>query len=410
MKKISKKQRIIIAISIVLLLMILAIIFIGNIIINKSKLKSEGYFATTANAGSTLVASYIKEGITIGGITGTLEILDTSDATAKEEDIAWGKTGYVNGIKITGKRIDTISQGKEAGIYFDSNSRLVDDLNNNVIIPEGFKIANDSGTKVEDGIVIEDKDGNQFVWIPAKTGTGVTVHTEANGDVTVAYKRTDYGKQNGLYTDYSEILPTDEEVSVNTNGGYYMGRYEAGDKESTEAKTMRSSLSLQTNTVTLKKDQVPYNYVTIANGKHLAEEMSSVQGYKSKTKLLSSYAFDTAISFLQIINKDYANSYIEGNYSYTSFDYIDINGVKQTKSVGSSILVPTGQTTAVCNIYDLGGNLWERTTESCSDSNSPYTDRGGSYADTNMNISTGYRGYDAGVVYSFVGFRVALYV
>ena len=82
MKKISKKQRIIIAISIALLLIILAIILISNIIINKSKLKNEEYFATTANASSNLVASYIKKGITIGWITGTLEILDTSDADA----------------------------------------------------------------------------------------------------------------------------------------------------------------------------------------------------------------------------------------------------------------------------------------------------------------------------------------
>ena len=91
MKKIGKKQRIIIAISIVLLLIIIAILVISNIIINKSKLKSEGYFTTTANASSTLVASCIQKGIAIGGITGTLEILDTSDADATPEDISWGK-------------------------------------------------------------------------------------------------------------------------------------------------------------------------------------------------------------------------------------------------------------------------------------------------------------------------------
>ena len=64
------------------------------------------YIATTANAGSNLIASYIKSGITVGGITGTLEVLDTSDATATPEDITKGKTAYVDGVKITGTRVD----------------------------------------------------------------------------------------------------------------------------------------------------------------------------------------------------------------------------------------------------------------------------------------------------------------
>ena len=409
MKKIGKKQRIIIAISIVLLLIIIAILVISNIIINKSKLKSEGYFTTTANASSTLVASYIKEGITIGGITGTLEILDTSDATAKPEDIAWGKTGYVNGIKITGTRIDTVSQGKEAKIYFDSNTRLIDDLNNNLIIPEGFKIAEDSGTKVEDGIVIEDKDGNQFVWIPAKTGDGVTVHTKAKGDVTIVYKRTDYGKQYGSYSDYSETLPTDEETSVNANGGYYIGRYEAGDKESTEAKTMRAG-ETENKTVTIKKDQVPYNYVSIANCKSLAERMSSTQGYSAKTKLVSSYAWDTAISIMQITNEDYGKSSEEGNYNDTTFYYTDITGAEKAKNNGSNKLVPTGQTAAVCNIYDIGGNLWEYTTESSSYIGGRYTMRGGCYDNSYAVGPAGNRSNYDGNAYSAYGFRITLYL
>ena len=39
----------------------------------------------------------------------------------------------------------------------------------NVWIPEGFRIAEDSASTVQDGVVIEDKDGNQFVWVPVAT-------------------------------------------------------------------------------------------------------------------------------------------------------------------------------------------------------------------------------------------------
>ena len=113
MKKLSKKQKLIGCIAIILVAVILAIVITTNIISNNNQsnqlASQEEYLATTANAGSSLVASYIKKGITIGGITGTLETLDTNDATAKPEDIALGKTAYVKGEKITGTYVEPIS-------------------------------------------------------------------------------------------------------------------------------------------------------------------------------------------------------------------------------------------------------------------------------------------------------------
>ena len=324
----------------------------------------------------------------------------------------------------------TVSEAKNQNKFFEKDTTIKDDLQNDVRVPEGFKIAEDSGTKVENGVVIEDKDGNQFVWIPAKTGEGVTVHTEAKGDVTIVYKRTAYNtnvatgetdeKTNSekiKYSDstsyyFTEALPTDEETSVNANGGYYIGRFEAGDKEATEAKTMRTR-ETENKTVTIKKDQVPYNYISQANCKTLAEGMSDAQGYKAKTKLVSSYAWDTAISLMQITNEDYGNSSAEGNYKDTSFTYKDISTVtdeEKTKSNGSSTLVPTGQTTAVCNIYDMGGNLWEYTTESNSSTDVPYTCRGGIYIDNYASYPAGYRYSRYGSAYSTYGFRLTLYL
>ena len=109
MKKISSKQKLIYGISIILVAVILAIVITTNIIKNNNQVASEGYTATTANANSNLVASYIKSGITIGGITGSLESLNTFDATATPEDIAAGKTAYVKGKKITGTYVEPIS-------------------------------------------------------------------------------------------------------------------------------------------------------------------------------------------------------------------------------------------------------------------------------------------------------------
>ena len=108
MKKLSKNKKLIVIVAIILIAVILAIVITTNLTNNK-ELASAGYLATTANASSNLVASYIKDGITIGGITGTLETLDTSDADATPEDIAYGKTAYVDGKKITGTYLEGVT-------------------------------------------------------------------------------------------------------------------------------------------------------------------------------------------------------------------------------------------------------------------------------------------------------------
>ena len=426
MKKLSKKQKLIGFIAILIVAIIIATVIKTSIIKNNNQVANEGYLEKTANSDSEIIANYIKKGITIGGVTGKLESLNTFDATATEEDIIWGKTGYVKGKKITGTKIVTIAQAQEAKVFFQNNKNLIDDLDNTVVVPSGFKIAEDSATAVEDGIVIEDKDGNQFVWIPAKTGLGVTVHT-TKGDKTIVYSRTAYSTNvatgetdsgtnsekinysNSVSNYFTEALPTDEETSVNANGGYYIGRFEAGDEESTEAKTMRTGTT-EARTITIKKDQVPYNYITQADCKTLSEGMSSVQGYKAKSKLLSSYAWDTAVSFIQITNEDYGNSSNEGNYKDTTFNYTDIIGEKLTKSNNSITLVPTGQTTKVCNIYDMGGNLWEYTTEKYSNDSYPYTNRGGIYDNGYATFPSGYRVGADGRADIYYCFRIAIFL
>ena len=308
----------------------------------------------------------------------------------------------------------TVEEARNQNKPFENDTTITDSCTpaNSIRVPEGFKIAEDSALTVEDGVVIEDKDGNQFVWIPAKTEAegGATINLSTGGTATIVYKRTDFGKQYGSYSDYSETMPSDEEeASVNAWGGYYIGRFEAGDKESTEAKTMRAEGANQENTITIKKDQVPYNYITQANARTKAEEMDTLQEYTTATtKLVSSYAWDTAINFIQIKNSDYGTNSPEGNYSNSnSFTYTDIAGDEQTGPTGE--LIPTGQTTAVSNVYDMGGNLYEYTNESYSNEDVPYVRRGGFYGSYYDNYPAGYRGYGNGSASSYNGFRVTLY-
>ena len=304
----------------------------------------------------------------------------------------------------------TVEEAKNQNKPFENDTTITDSCTpaNSIRVPAGFKIAEDSALTVEDGVVIEDKDGNQFVWIPAKTEAegGATINLSTGGTEKIVYQRTAFTGEN-ITTQFTETMPSDEEASVNAWGGYYIGRYEAGDKESTEAKTMRSG---ETDaTITIKKGQAPYNNITQANAKTKAEGMDDEQEYATATtKLASSYAWDTAISYIQIKNSDYGTNSPEGNYSNSdTFTYTDIAGDTQTGPTGE--LIPTGQTTEVSNIYDMGGNLDEYTTESYSGENTPYVSRGGGYGAYYGDYPAGYRNDFNGDAYSIGGFRVTLY-
>lgn len=110
------------------------------------------------------------------------------------------------------------------------------------------------------------------------------------------------------------------------------------------------------------------------------------------------------------VNSDYGNSSEEGNYYDTTFSYTDITGASKTKANGSYVLVPTGQTTPVCNIYDMGGNVFEWTTESCSDTHGPYASCGGYYSSRFATSPAGGRYGSSDNAYASDGFRLALFM
>ena len=303
-----------------------------------------------------------------------------------------------------------------------------------VPIPEGFVYV--GGTK-DSGLVISDNSdvdkekykgqstvgtdlvGNQFVWIPVENIADYkrTAYSRliASG-ITDTATNSEQIKYDSSDSDYfKEALPADEKTSVETNKGFYIGRYEAGDQESTNSKKLRARGASISNTITVKAGQAPYNYVTRTQAKSLAEGFSTKQKYTSvKSKLVSSYAWDTAIAFIQKTNSDYGRSSEEGNYNdSTTFTYTGIEDTeknKQTKAYGTSTLIPTGQTTAVNNIYDMGGNVNEWTTESYSNTGSTYTHRGGSYSNNFASSPAGYRVSSSDSAYVGTGFRLTLFL
>ena len=345
--------------------------------------------AASVYLGSTL---YITFSHSITGGTTTVD-KTIPYAVTKNGTYTFTVTGTVNGKSYTKNVSVTVNQFKTAKDYVATNVEVTYP-DGKVWVPEGFRISTDAAETVQGGVVIEDKEGNQFVWVPVAT--------------LADYKRTWY-KGEGSLSNYSETLPEDEKTSVETYKGFYIGRYEAGDKENTEAKTLRSSNDV-TKTVTIKANQAPYNYVKRTQAVSLAEGFATKQGYKAKTKLVSSYAWDTTIAFMQKVNSDYGSSSEEGNYNDTTFSYTDIIGATKTKAKSSSVLVPTGQTTPVCNIYDMGGNVGEWTTESCSFTYFPYAKRGCSFGRNFADYPAGYRNYETNYPLDSLGFRLTLFM
>ena len=366
----------------------------------------------------TIVVLLILAGVSINLVLGNNGIIvkakdaETKSAEASQNDLK-GMNGLVSEMEgaLAGSGSGNGNTG--SGNNFVTKNTEVTYPDGKVWIPEGFKVADDSASTVQGGVVVEDKDRNQFVWVPVatiadykRTAYSPNVATEETDTATNSIK-INYSSSNSDY--FTEAMPEDEKTSVETYKGFYIGRYEAGDKESTEAHTLRSSNDV-TKTVTIKANQAPYNYVTRAQAKSLAEGFKTQQGYKAKTKLVSSYAWDTTIAFLQNVNSDYGSSSEEGNYYDTTFSYTDITGAKKTKASNSQVLVPTGQTTPVCNIYDMGGNVYEWTTESYSDTDRPCAERGGGYGGIFALGSAGDRSNYSGYARDDVGFRLTLFM
>jgi len=258
------------------------------------------------------------------------------------------------------------------------NTEIKDAKNNKIVVPAGFKIV-EGATTVDKGIVIEDvtetaTKGSQFVWIPVGT------ITKADGmTTTITLGRYDFDSTTGKESAYSgshieedandaSTLKkwgntiakniTNFKNSVATNGGYYIGRYEA------RTATARSASGNALTQITEKGTENVYNYVTQLQAAQLSQNMYNSDKFTSD--LMNSYAWDTATVFIQ--NCGTNSKYSRQNSLNTS--------LSQT---GTNSLTDTSKTDVQCNIYDMASNIWEWTTETSFISSFPCVIRGGSY-------------------------------
>ena len=294
------------------------------------------------------------------------------------------------------------------------NSKVFDEFGNQIVVPAGFKIRVDETTNNADnvtkGIVIEDESGNQFVWVPVGT---IYTNAEKTELKTITLGRYyNFTATDGVYTpaqtasDYEtvtkiDVYYTEDTTSNHTkdnaiarnigdfvnssmqNGGYYIGRFEAGKDNN--------------NTLVCKAGQTVYGDITQPDSSTLCKNMynNGADGYNAGTfssDLINSYAWDTAIIFIQTFGGE-SDYYNQNNSTY----------FRKTGENGDEY----------CNINDMSGNAWEWTTETFGISNHPCVYRGGSYDKSGETAGsyTSCRNYDYSTYTpSILSFRPLLYV
>ena len=326
------------------------------------------------------------------------------------------------------------------GIVVDKNTKAEDTYGNKITIPKGFKIlahsentttgdvtytySGDNISAVQDGIVIENgTDGNQFVWVPVGT-----IKNKDNTTNTITLGRYEFDSSTGALTSTTPVQVASvencmQEVTISTNykelstlregntaedstaenatardlktfvetslenGGYYIARYEASG----------------TTKIISKYNQEVLVDITQPTAAKLAREMYGEVKEDDElvyaSDLVNSYAWDTAIIFIQTysIGED-ASRYASQNKS-TSFANTGINNDKY------------------CNIWDMSGNAYEWTTEYSTRSSLIYfyscVYRGGCYYAPNDEAgdyaSNRNSAFTTGSL-SFCGLRLLIYV
>ena len=235
-------------------------------------------------------------------------------------------------------------------------------------VPEGFEhIAGE----VDSGYIIQDKYGNQYVWVPVESG--ILTRTSVNNK---EYEESD-STATGLVN------------SVAKNYGFYIARFEASAYQTNDIKFAGSI-----------EDKIPWTNIIYQDAMQAANNTATALQYPENiiTALPSSYAWDTTLAWIEKSVTNYSTNTNFGNYSGTIF----LTGGTDSDRMN--------------NICDLSGNVREWTTEIYKESNNSNQQdnnfinrvvRGGS-AYINK-VANSRNGYPENLSDEYWGFRIILY-
>ena len=331
---------------------------------------------------------------------------------------------------------------------------------------------------IDTGLVIKDASGNEYVWVVVPrttavyktTGLGKTTFTDADY-TSIENDLKDYTSTYVTISGYLDTYAADTAnvgwfenataynnlkismlKSVYENGGFYVGRYEAGidtttgtNRTSNTDKNSDGKYTMPSTTPVSRADAYPYTWVTRTQAQNLASNVNS--GTKTSS-LMFGVQWDLVLAFMskdtaKITSTDVLteNSTAIGNYSDSTFqlsqtgkyaamsdgtlrttwnpsttattNFVDSSKNKLAQSDGNGILVTTGtsEKNKVMNIYDVAGNVGEWTLEKAASIRNPCACRGGDFSSAGLDFPAAGRISVSRDVSSngFVGFRVSLF-
>ena len=295
----------------------------------------------------TIIVLLILSGVSIAMLRGDNGILtQAKEAKEKTEDSEK-------------KELKDLAQ-IEANTHLDNYEYVTAD-NIKVPVPAGYAVMKEKGEKVSDGIVIVDVRGNEYVWIPCTKEEykrqewyieidGADNSKASRDELTLTdatFSQDDIN--NGIDKNVTDEIVKQingEKASIEKYGGYYIGRYETG---------------IENNEAVIKPNVETYVDIKWRKAYDLAKEIGG--GTAATTYLCSSYAWDTTINFIENNGtKNYATSIENFNENWEIKEVKDKKG-NIIKPSGKRIRLKTGLTTVKSNIYDMGGNVSEFTTE-----------------------------------------------
>ena len=317
----------------------------------------------------------------------------------------------------------------------------------------------DTSTSVDTGLVIKDASGNEYVWVVVpKSLYNNTVYNSNNAkkpSSSTDYANIEYCLQQytATYrgnTNFTDVYYPDtanvgwfaDETAYNNlknimlksvyeNGGFYVGRYEAGIAENRTSNTEKNSDGKYTIEGMLapvsKADAYPYTYVTRTQAQNLASNVNS--GTKTSS-LMFGVQWDLVLAFMH--NKGNiadstltSNSTTIGNYNDNLWTIKNANAKYSTnngstftacpnpfkKESNSGIVLTTGADSSfsVQNIYDIAGNVLEWTLENTSNASDSCAGRGGYFYNTGSVYPAASRNDLSRSGSRDIGFRVSLF-
>ena len=342
----------------------------------------------------TIIVLLILAAVTINALSGDNGILKRAkDAKEQTNEKNQEEMGKLDDYKST---IDQYVDGTTGG-GSGANFTNIDTAKSNPAgtVPAGSTVVEADANK---GIVIKDKNNNEWVWIEVPKDTVFSELTiDTTGELTdqnyediknkmISYAQTyregakDQGCNwidewyaidestlitastsnltdvqkaltNGCGLTYDEYKTAYQKMlkSVYTYGGFWIGRYEAGIEGSitdlTKARPSHTTVTIGSSPKAIcQKDVIPYNYVTCSEAQSLANEMTPNSNYTSS--LMFGIQWDLVCQYLEVkstlqtadIN---SNSSTWGNYHNVTIT-ISSDKAKQTIDNGSSWTAITG--------------------------------------------------------------------